>query len=224
MLEILVLCSFAVLIIVCLSLHVPLFLALCGGFGLFFDYGLYRGHSYRTMLHVAGKGRSTVRTVAMTMALVGMLTALWRMDGTIAYIVYHVASLFHPAIILGAVFLLCALVSVLTGTSFGATATMGIICMTITNSMNIDAMFAGGAILSGVYVGDRCSPISTSALCSYAARLFRPWLLSSNRYHPYRNIKYSRPIIFFALADAVASDSRHCPLSLPFASPSDYGC
>lgn len=36
--------------------------------------------------------------------------------------------------------------------------------MTMATSMNIDPVIAGGAILSGVYFGDRCSPVSTSAL------------------------------------------------------------
>lgn len=61
-------------------------------------------------------------------------------------------------------FLLCSLISFLTGTSFGTAATMGVICMTMAKSMNISEIVAGGAILSGIYLGDRCSPFSTSAL------------------------------------------------------------
>ena len=52
----------------------------------------------------------------------------------------------------------------LTGTSFGTAATMGVICMTIAVSMQINPVLAGGAILAGAYFGDRCSPVSTSAL------------------------------------------------------------
>ena len=61
-------------------------------------------------------------------------------------------------------FLLCCLVSFLTGTAFGTSATMGVICMSIAAAMGIDPMFIGGAVVSGAYFGDRCSPISTSAL------------------------------------------------------------
>ena len=61
-------------------------------------------------------------------------------------------------------FLLNALVSFLTGTAFGTAATMGVICMTMALAMGIDPLYVGGAILSGVYWGDRCSPVSTSAL------------------------------------------------------------
>lgn len=41
---------------------------------------------------------------------------------------------------------------------------MGVVCMTVVRSMGISPALAGGAILSGVYFGDRCSPVSTSAL------------------------------------------------------------
>ena len=61
-------------------------------------------------------------------------------------------------------FLLNCLVSVLTGTAFGTGATMGVICATMAASLGLDVRLVGGAILAGVYFGDRCSPVSTSAL------------------------------------------------------------
>ena len=61
-------------------------------------------------------------------------------------------------------FLLCCLVSFLTGTSFGSAATIGVICMTMADSMGIPSIYTGGAILAGIFFGDRCSPVSTSAL------------------------------------------------------------
>ena len=54
--------------------------------------------------------------------------------------------------------------SVLTGTSFGTAATMGVICAAIGSSLGLNQLLVGGAVLSGVYFGDRCSPVSTSAL------------------------------------------------------------
>lgn len=52
----------------------------------------------------------------------------------------------------------------MTGTAFGAAATMGVICSTMGASLQISPILTGGAVLSGVYFGDRCSPVSTSAL------------------------------------------------------------
>ncbi|MBQ8089104.1 MAG: sodium:proton antiporter, partial [Pyramidobacter sp.] len=61
-------------------------------------------------------------------------------------------------------FLLNCSVSVLTGTSFGTAATMGVICATMGAAMGVSPLLTGGAVLSGVFFGDRCSPVSTSAL------------------------------------------------------------
>lgn len=77
---------------------------------------------------------------------------------------YYASEICIPSLMLLAAFLLCSITSFLTGTSFGTAATIGVICMTMAKSMNISEILAGGAILAGVYFGDRCSPVSTSAL------------------------------------------------------------
>ena len=60
--------------------------------------------------------------------------------------------------------ILYALISYLTGTAFGTAATMGVICAALAAGMGIPAVYIGGAVISGSYFGDRCSPMSTSAL------------------------------------------------------------
>ena len=70
----------------------------------------------------------------------------------------------EPRLFLVCSFLLNCLVSFLTGTAFGSAATMGAVCMTMAAALGADPLMTGGAILSGVYFGDRCSPVSTSAL------------------------------------------------------------
>lgn len=70
----------------------------------------------------------------------------------------------HAATVIPLSFLLCSAMSVLVGSSFASAATMGTICMSLGLSMQANPVMLGGAILAGVYVGDRCSPVSTSAL------------------------------------------------------------
>lgn len=164
MLEAGILCIFSCFLILSLAYGISLIWALFAGFILFFSYGLYRRHPFHEMLHLSLEGIHTTKNVLITLALVGILTASWRICGTIPYIVYYAAQWCHPTVILTASFLLCGLISMLMGTSFGTATTMGVICMTMTNSMHIPAVYAGGAILAGVYIGDRCSPMSTSAL------------------------------------------------------------
>lgn len=159
-----ILLIFSAALVGCILSDTSILIALTAGLILFFFYGLKKGHSLREMLRFSSDGLRTTRNILITLALVGVLTALWRLSGTIPFIVYHAAQFCHPSVILLASFLLCCLISVLMGTSFGSAATIGVICMTIANSMGIPPIYSGGAILAGVYFGDRCSPISTSAL------------------------------------------------------------
>lgn len=162
--ELWILAAFSAALIACLAAGKSLIFALLAGFILFFSHGLKTGHSFSEMVHLALSGIKTTKNVLITLSLVGMLTAAWRISGTIPYIVYHASQWCDGSAVLLASFLLCALVSALTGTSFGTAATIGVICMTIANSMNIPPMYSGGAIMAGAYFGDRCSPMSTSAL------------------------------------------------------------
>lgn len=164
MTEIIVLAAFAAALFVCVALDAPVLIALGFGFCLFFGYGLYKKHSARQMWQFALTGMKTVKNILITFLLIGVITALWRACGTIPYIVYHATAFCSPKIMVLLTFLLCCLISFLTGTSFGTAATMGVICVTMANSMGIPILFSGGAVLSGALFGDRCSPMSTSAL------------------------------------------------------------
>ncbi len=93
----------------------------------------------------------------------GLLTTLWRAAGTVPFIVANTTTLIRPHVVILLAFLLNCLMSLLTGSAFASAATMGVITMTLGTSMQVSPLLLGGAILSGVYFGDRCSPVSTSA-------------------------------------------------------------
>lgn len=138
--------------------------ALLAGLVLFLGYGLLRHTPMRRMVRSAAASMRSAGTILVTFVLIGMLTALWRAGGTIAFVIVHVVPSIHGAAILPLSFLLCAGMSALIGSSFASVATMGTICMSIGQAMGTSIAWIGGAILAGVYVGDRCSPVSTSAL------------------------------------------------------------
>lgn len=127
-------------------------------------YGQRQGHSWGALFRMAISGVAIVRNIAVVMLLVGAMTALWRASGTIAFIVSAASDVLKPELFLPAAFILNSIISVLTGTSVGTAATMGVICMSVGNTLGIDPMISGGAVLAGAYFGDRCSPVSTSAL------------------------------------------------------------
>ncbi len=141
-------------IVVCLAI----------GWIVFNVISIKRGFTFVELLLMSKNGIKGASKVLLILAMVGVLTAMWRASGTIAYIVTLSVNLIHPNFLLISIFLLNALVSFLIGTSFGTVATMGVVCMIIANAAGINPMFTGGAIMSGIFYGDRCSPVSSSAM------------------------------------------------------------
>lgn len=162
--EIISLALFMGLLLLCIMADISVLFALAGGYVFFFLHAIRKGLSPIKILQLSYEGICRVRTSLLTFALIGMLTALWRCAGTIPAIVTYSMELVVPEIILPLIFWMNCLISFLTGTSFGTVATMGVICMTVATAMQVDPMLAGGAIMSGIYFGDRCSPVSASAL------------------------------------------------------------
>lgn len=155
---------FVVTLLTCSLLGVPTVWPLLGGALLFFGYGAAQGHSWLAMARAALSSVHTVGKILVTFLLIGVLTAMWRASGTIVYIVDITSGMCSGPVILLATFLLCCLMSFLTGTSFGTAVTMGTICAFIATNAGAPILLTGGAVLSGSYFGDRCSPVSTSSL------------------------------------------------------------
>ena len=162
--QLLVLRLFCLGLLLCLVFGFSVLYALLFGLVLFLLYGKSRGFSWRELGSMTLKGVMTVKNILLAFVLIGLLTALWRAAGTIAVIVCYASALIHPSIFLLMAFLLNCLVSALTGTSFGTAATIGVICSAMGTALKINPLLTGGAILSGAFFGDRCSPVSTSAL------------------------------------------------------------
>ncbi|MBF1218655.1 MAG: Na+/H+ antiporter NhaC family protein, partial [Fusobacterium periodonticum] len=155
---------FSLSLIFCLLLKYSVIYALIVGYIIFVTYGLIKGHDIKVLIKKSFEGVLTVKNILLVFILIGMITALWRASGTIAFIVYMGSKLISPSIVILLTFLLCSILSLLIGTSLGTAATMGVICVSIGKAMGINPYYLGGAVLSGIYFGDRCSPMSTSAL------------------------------------------------------------
>ncbi len=155
---------FAAVLIVCVISGLSILYALLAGLFIFSVCALRMGHGAREILLMMLGGVKTARKVILNLVMIGMLTALWRASGTIPAIICYAAELVHPKTLVLMSFLLNCGVSMLTGTAFGTSATMGVISMTMGLAMGAEPVLLGGAILSGAYFGDRASPMSTSAL------------------------------------------------------------
>ncbi len=148
----------------CVIAGVPILVALLTGYILFVLYALINGFTVKDVLKMSFDGIRTAKNILITFMLIGIMTALWRAGGTVPVIVSTSAGLISPSVFVCLAFVLNCVLSFLTGTAFGTSATMGVICMTVAGTLGVDAVVTGGAVLAGAYFGDRCSPVSTSAL------------------------------------------------------------
>jgi len=137
----------------------PLLLTL----GLFFGLHWRRGQAPLGLVKMMGQGVGQSLGVLSILLLIGGLMAAWMAAGTVATLVYYGVQLIHPQGFLLLSFLLTGALSVLIGTSFGAVGTLGLALMVMARGGGADLHWTAGAIIAGAYVGDRCSPMSSSA-------------------------------------------------------------
>ena len=155
---------FCLALLVCVIFDIPVLYALGVGLVVFSAYAKIKKHTFKSIFRMIFDGIKTSKNILINFLLIGLLTASWRESGTIAFIISSASELINPQVFVLMTFILNAFVSFLMGTSFGTSATMGVICMTMAKSMGMNPVIAGGAMLSGALWGDRCSPVSTSAL------------------------------------------------------------
>ena len=163
MLETLILGLFIGGLALCIIGGFQIIYALLFGMILFGFYALKCGYSKKETAGMLLEGVSKIKNILIIFGLIGALTAVWRISGTIPFILYHSVDLIKPEIFVLCTFLLFCLMSSLIGTSMGTAGTIGVICMMISNALGINPLFTGGAVLSGIYFGDRVSPMSSSA-------------------------------------------------------------
>ena len=156
-------CLFAVAVLTCLVRGCTLAYGLLAGFAGFLAMALHRGCTVKALARVCLEGVRESLLVVRILCIIGVLTAMWRMNGTIAFCTYYGVLAIPPQWFVVCAFALSAFVSYAIGTSLGVAGTIGIILMGIARSGGVNEYMAAGAILSGVYFGDRCSPMGSAA-------------------------------------------------------------
>jgi len=106
---------------------------------------------------------------------VGMLIGAWIIAGTVPTILYYGFSIFTPSSFLVSVCIICAIISLATGTSWGTVGTVGLAMMGIGIGLGVPAHFVGGAIVSGAFFGDKMSPLSDTTNLTPAAAGIDLW-------------------------------------------------
>ncbi len=122
--------------------------------------GFFNKTTIQTMIQEVWENLKSVFIPLMILLLVGALAGTWMMSGIVPAMVFYGMKILNPTIFLAASVIICAIISLATGSSWTTTATVGIALIGIAGAMDISQGMAAGAIISGAYFGDKMSPLS----------------------------------------------------------------
>ena len=122
--------------------------------------GLKLGYSWKTLQEGMVKGISIGLPSILILLSIGILIGSWLASGVVPLLVTYGLQLLTPEVFLVACCLICAVVSVVTGSSWTTAATIGVALIGVAEGLEVSKAMTAGAIVSGAYFGDKLSPLS----------------------------------------------------------------
>ena len=161
------------------------FILLIGGF-LAALVGFYQKVSYEDMMDAVSNNLKSTSGSLLILLMVGALSGSWLISGIIPSMIFYGIKILNPTVFLAASVVICALISVATGSSWTTSATVGIALIGVGNAMGVPVGMTAGAIISGAYFGDKMSPLSDTT--NLAPVMAGGELFSHIRYMTYTTI------------------------------------
>ena len=122
--------------------------------------------------HAISENIHTSASAIIILLLIGAISSTWMLSGVVPTLIYYGLQIIHPKVFLVTACLICAVVSLLTGSSWTTIATIGVALMGIGTAQGFSEGWIAGAIISGAYFGDKISALSdTTVLASSTARV-----------------------------------------------------
>ncbi len=118
------------------------------------------GYTYAQMMAAVTKRLGDLMEVILILLSIGMFVASMMFSGSIPALIYYLVGIIDPTFIVVLSFLICAVVSVLVGTSWGTAGTVGVVMISIAMSMGANLPIVAGAVIGGTHVGQLLSPMS----------------------------------------------------------------
>ncbi|QHI39170.1 Malate-2H(+)/Na(+)-lactate antiporter [Kordia antarctica] len=122
--------------------------------------GFFNRVTYKQMLDEVAENVKSTTGALLILLFVGSLAGTWLISGVIPSMIYYGLQILNPTIFLPACVVICAIISIATGSSWTTSATVGIALIGIGNTLGISAGMTAGAVISGAYFGDKMSPLS----------------------------------------------------------------
>ncbi len=116
--------------------------------------------TYKQMIEEVANNIKSTTGALLILLFVGALAGTWLISGVIPTMIFYGLKLLNPTIFLPATVVICAVISIATGSSWTTSATVGIALIGIGGALGIPLGMVAGAVLSGAYFGDKMSPLS----------------------------------------------------------------
>lgn len=124
--------------------------------------GKFLGHSWEDMEQSMIKTNSMAMQANFIIMIVGCLVGTWIAGGVVPGMIFYGLKLFTPTMFLFLLPIICAIVSVSTGSAWTTAGTMGTAAMGIGAGLGIPLPIVAGAVVTGASFGDKLSPLSDS--------------------------------------------------------------
>ncbi|MGH2702174.1 MAG: Na+/H+ antiporter NhaC family protein [Actinomycetota bacterium] len=125
---------------------------------------LKNGHSISTIREAAVGGVSSAMGAIFILLAVGALIGAWNLSGTIPTVVSYGIALLSASWFYLAAAVICAVVGMITGSSWTTAGTLGVAFVGIANVIGVSPEIAAGAVISGAYFGDKMTPLSETTI------------------------------------------------------------
>jgi NhaC family Na+:H+ antiporter len=109
-------------------------------------------------------GVTTAMSAIFILLAVGALIGTWNMAGTIPTVVDYGVRLLNPTIFYATTAAICALVGLVTGSSWTTAGTLGVAFVGMSRVMGLSPDIAAGAVICGAYFGDKMTPLSETTI------------------------------------------------------------
>ncbi|MBT8261298.1 MAG: Na+/H+ antiporter NhaC [Bacteroidia bacterium] len=122
--------------------------------------GTFNKVGYKRMVEEVAENVKSTTGALLILLMVGALAGTWLVSGVIPTMIYYGLQILNPTIFLASCVIICAIISIATGSSWTTSATVGIALIGIAEALGISLGMTAGAVLSGAYFGDKMSPLS----------------------------------------------------------------
>ena len=149
----------------------------------------------------------SVSPAIILILMIGALSGTWLISGIIPSMIYYGLELLNPKIFLVATCIICSIVSLSTGSSWGTAATVGLALLGIGSTLGFHNGITAGAIISGSYFGDKLSPLSDTT--NLAPAVSQTSLFKHIRYMTYTTIpSFLISLIIFTIIGLNSSEEE----------------